>query len=87
MRYQIVVERPAEKFISRLPRSDKERVLRAIAKLPDDGDIKRMHGGNDLYRLRVGDYRIIYRVDRGRLIFCVMDAGNRGEVYKHHNKK
>ena len=42
MKYQIAVERSAEKFISRLPHPDKERVLRAIAKFPDDGDIKKM---------------------------------------------
>ena len=87
MKYQIVVERPAEKFISRLPRPEKERVLRAIARLPDAGDIKRMQGSTDLYRLRVGEYRILYHVDHGRLIVCVIDAGNRGEIYKKHESK
>ena len=87
MKYQIVVERPAEKFISRLPRPDKERVLQAIAKLPETGDIKKMQGKSDLFRLRVGEYRIIYRVDHGRLIVCVIDAGNRGEIYRQYESK
>ncbi|MBQ9663612.1 MAG: type II toxin-antitoxin system RelE/ParE family toxin [Oscillospiraceae bacterium] len=86
MKYQILVEKPAEKFISRLPKPEKERVLRAISKLPNTGDIKRLQGrtNKDLFRLRVGEYRIIYRVDNGKLIVCVIDAGNRGEIYNRY---
>ena len=53
--YKIVIERPAEKFIVKLPRPEKERVLRAIAKLPNEGDIKKLKGHADLLRLRGGD--------------------------------
>lgn len=86
MKYTILIEKPAEKFISRLPKNEKERVLRAIAKLPEEGDIKHLQGKKNkgLDRLRVGDYRIIYRVDNGRLIVCIVDAGNRGEIYKQY---
>lgn len=34
-----------------------------------------------LFRLRVGEYRIIYSVDDGKLIVYVIDAGNRGQIY------
>lgn len=67
--YKIVIERPAEKFIVKLPRPEKERVLRAIAKLPNEGDIKKLKGHADLLRLRVGDYRIIFRFAVGSLHF------------------
>ena len=78
--YKIVIERPAEKFIVKLPRPEKGRVLRAIAKLPNEGDIKKLKGHADLLRLRVGDYRIIYTVDHGELIVMVIDADNRGQM-------
>ena len=78
--YKIVIERPADKFIVKLPRPEKERVLRAIAKLPNEGDIKKLKGHADLLRLRVGDYRIIYTVDHGELIVMVIDADNRGQI-------
>ena len=68
--YKIVIERPAEKFIVKLPRPEKERVLRAIAKLPNEGDIKKLKGHADLLRLRVGDYRIIFRFAVGSLHFA-----------------
>ena len=82
MTYTILIQRPAEKFIAKLPRPDKERVLRAIAKLPGEGDRKAMQGHPGLYRLRVGNYRILYTVDNGKLVVCVIGAGNRGDVYK-----
>ena len=52
--YKIVIEKPAEKFIMKLPRPEKERVLRAINELPNGADIKRLQGkkSKGLYRLR-----------------------------------
>lgn len=44
MKYRIVLEKPAEKFIVKLPQPEKKRVLRAISKLPYEGDIKRLQG-------------------------------------------
>ncbi|MDC6138773.1 type II toxin-antitoxin system RelE/ParE family toxin [[Ruminococcus] gnavus] len=84
MRYQIVLEKPAQKFLKRLNRTDKERVLRAIYKLPEGENIKRLKGHQDLLRLRVGDYRVIYTVNNGKLVVCVVDIGNRGDVYKRY---
>ena len=84
MRYQIVLEKPAQKFLKRLNRTDKERILRAIYKLPEGENIKRLKGHQDLLRLRVGDYRVIYTVNNGKLVVCVVDIGNRGYVYKRY---
>ncbi len=57
-----------------------------IEKLPEGNDIKELKGkrGRGLYRLRVGDYRIIYTIDNGKLIIHVIDAGNRGDIYKRY---
>lgn len=84
MKYRIDIKRKAEKFIRRLPRQDEERVLRAIYRLPDGEDVKKLKGHEGLMRLRVGDYRIIYQVDNGRLVVLVVDAGNRGDIYKRY---
>lgn len=74
------MEKPAQKFLKRLNRTDKERILRAIYKLPEGENIKRLKGHQDLLRLRVGDYRVIYTVNNGKLVVCVVDIGNRGDV-------
>lgn len=82
--YKIVIKKKAKKFIDKLPRNEKIRIIRAIEMLPNGEDIKRLKGHSDLLRLRVGDYRIIYTVDNGELVVIVIDAGNRGEIYNKY---
>ena len=84
MMYSHIIKKPAKKFIDRLPKSEQARIVSAIEKLPDEGDIKPLRGHDDLYRLRVGPYRLIYSVDNGKLIVYVADADNRGDIYKRY---
>ncbi len=57
-------------------------MLTAIYKLPEIGDIKPMAGYTNLYRLRMGAYRVIYTIENDILIVRVLTIGNRGDVYK-----
>lgn len=82
--YQIIIKKKAKKFIDKLPLKEKKRLVSAIENLPNGEDIKRLKGYTDLLRLRVGEYRIIYTVDNGKLTVYVIDAGNRGEIYKRY---
>lgn len=82
MTYKIVIEKPAMKFLLKQPQAQRERLLRAIHGLPDNGDIKPMSGHENLYRLRVGSYRVIYTIEGDLLIVRVLTIGNRGDVYK-----
>ena len=82
--YNIIIKKKAKKFIDKLPENDKRRIVSAIEALPDSGDIKKLQGKSGYYRLRVGNYRIIYTVDHGKLIVYVVDAGNRGQIYNRY---
>ena len=82
MDYRVIIEKPAMKFIRRQPKEQQARLLRAIQGLPESGDIKPMSGMNGLFRLRVGTYRVIYSIENDVLIVRVLNAGNRGDVYK-----
>lgn len=82
MKYEILIEKPARKFIGRLQPDQQKRILRAIYGLPDEGDRRPLSGAEGKYRLRVGGYRVIYTVDHGKLIVDVVSAGSRGDVYK-----
>ena len=82
--YRIIIKKRAKKFIDKLPKQEKLRLVTAIEELPNGSDIKRMKGQDDLMRLRVGDYRVVYTVDNGELIVLVIDAGNRGEIYNRY---
>lgn len=82
--YQIIIKKRAKKFIDKLPMKERRRIVSAIEQLPNGDDIKKLKGHSDLLRLRVGDYRIIYTIDDGKCIVYVIDAGNRGEIYKKY---
>lgn len=82
--YQIIIKKKAKKFIDKLPVNERRRVVTAIERLPNGEDIKKLKGYEELLRLRVGDYRIIYTVDNGKLIVFVIDIDNRGDVYKRY---
>ena len=79
---KIELDKPAMKFLAKQPKPQQERILRAIYRLPGEGDIKPMAGHENLYRLRVGDYRILYTIENARLVVRVLQIGNRGDIYK-----
>lgn len=81
--YKIEITKKALKFIQKQPKPIRELLLRAISNLPA-GDVKALQGHNGLFRLRVGNYRIIYTMDNDQLIICVIDAGNRGQIYNDY---
>lgn len=82
MQHRIEIDKKAVKFISTQPMFQQERIFKAIYKLPYQGDIKAMQGNSGYFRLRVGDYRIIYTVDNNVLLVRVVAVGNRGQIYK-----
>lgn len=79
--YNIKLTKKAEKFIKKQDRNTQKRIIKAITELPE-GDIKKLKGMEDLYRLRVGDFRVIFEKEDMKLIIIVIDIGNRGQIYK-----
>lgn len=75
---QINYSKQAIKFLSKQDKSTKIRIVNAINHLPA-GDVKKLKG-QDGYRLRVGDFRIIF--DYNGNILWIEKIDNRGEVYK-----
>ena len=62
--YSIVIKKKAKKFIDKLTKKEKERILDAIKRLPNGEDIKPLKGNQnkELLPLRIGKYRIIYTI-------------------------
>ena len=81
MNYEVVLSKSAKKFIDKQPHGKQEQLYKAINGLPDDGDIIPYESRKDSFRLRKGDYRVIFRVDRENRMVYVDDAGNRGQIY------
>jgi len=82
--YQVIIKKKAKKFIDKLSKTERNRIVSAIESLPAGEDIKPLKGHKDLLRLRVGSYRIIYCIDNGKLIIYVIDINNRGNIYKRY---
>jgi mRNA interferase RelE/StbE len=73
--YKIELRPSARGELLKLPRHDQIRLVRAmdlLAKEPRPQGVKKLTGAEDLYRVRVGDYRIVYQILDGRLIWLVV---------------
>ena len=79
--YKIIFEKEAQKFLDKQDKSKRLGLYRAIYRLPEGTDIKKLKGHN-LYRLRVGDCRILYTVDDFIRLIDIESIDNRGDVYK-----
>ena len=81
MPYSLKLHRDIEKQIERMPTKDRERVAASMRSLRDD---PRPHGcvrlQDDLYRVRVGDYRIIYAIFENDLLVFVCKTARRAEA-------
>jgi len=80
--YRIEFRKHAEKFLNSRPLKERQRLLSEIAKLPYAKDVKKMVGYANRYRLRVGDFRVIYEIHNDVLLIIVLEIGNRGDIYK-----
>ena len=81
MIYKIKIRPKALKFIEKQDRFQRIRIYKAIYNLPN-GDIKKMAGCKNEYRLRVGNFRIIYEQNQNEFIILITKAENRGQIYK-----
>ena len=85
MKYAVLLEKSAARFLLRLRDAKlKSRLDEAIESLADDPrppGCRKLAGTTDRYRVRVGDYRIVYRIDDGKVTVLVLLVGHRREVY------
>lgn len=86
MSYAVVITPGPAKFLTRLrDESLKRRITTALHALERDprppGCVK-LQGGEELYRVRVGDYRIVYQIQDGVLVVLVVQIGHRREIYR-----
>lgn len=80
--WRIALDRDAAKALRRMGRTDRERIVVAMSKLPENGDIRELVGSAGLYRLRVGDWRVIFRVGTEDGVVQVVAVRSRGSAYK-----
>lgn len=85
MKYKVLWTRTSLKQVEKL---DKKTATRIIDKVDDVSEdpflfVKKI-AGFDLYRLRVGDYRVIMSIQKNKMIIFVLQVGHRGKIYKKY---
>jgi mRNA interferase RelE/StbE len=66
--------------VRRLSRTDRERISRGIDALPD-GDIRKLKGTEQTWRLRIGDRRVVFTIDHERHVIDILAVRPRGRAY------
>lgn len=84
--YKVLIKRSAAKQLASIDRrADRERIvarIRALAREPRPLGAEKLAGAGDRYRLRQGNYRILYEVADDVLIVTVVKIGDRKDVYR-----
>ena len=83
MTWRVELGRRADRELRRLPDDLLRRIVDRIQRLADDPwppGVKKLQGGG--YRIRVGDYRILYDVDSSARVVVVHAVGHRRDVYR-----
>ena len=85
MTYRVEITKKALRGLKKLPNPLVKRLLEAansLAKDPRPNGYKKLRGFDELYRIRVGDWRIIYIIEDDVLLVLVITIKPRGEVYR-----
>jgi mRNA interferase RelE/StbE len=84
-RYTIEFARTARRELADIPKDAQRRIAQKIDALaidPRPQGVEKLSGHDALYRVRVGDFRIIYEIQDRRVIVTILRIGNRRDVYR-----
>jgi mRNA interferase RelE/StbE len=83
-RYELLIRPSVSKDVQGIPRSDLRKILARIESLRDEprppGCVRL--SGSECYRVRQGDYRILYEIHDDRVVVIVVRVGHRRDVYR-----
>jgi len=87
IKYQVQIHNRAKREIKKLPRDTLQSIMQTIQNLAAEprphGVVKLTHNDN-LYRIRIANYRVIYQISDLECIVLVVGVGHRRDVYKKH---
>jgi len=79
---QVFLHRTAQKYLDRLNRTDKDRIKSALEELekePPQGDIRPYEGNPGIWRVKVGGYRVLYKIEDDIILATHIEP--RGQAY------
>lgn len=84
-RYAVSFKPPAVKALRRLSKAVQRRIVSAVEMLVEDPrppGVVKLTGDDKLWRIRVGDYRVVYEIHDDRLVVLVLRVAHRKDVYR-----
>lgn len=85
MRYRIEFVKQAAKQFKKLSSQDRQRLkpkIDALIQDPRPNGVVKLFGQDNLYRIRVGDYRVIYSLQDNHLLILVLKIGHQRDIYR-----
>ena len=85
MAYKVIFKPSADKALQKFPADVQRRIVAAVDALavePRPHGVVKIAGDDNLWRVRVGEYRIVYEIHDGRLIVLVLRVAHRRDVYR-----
>lgn len=89
MSYRVILPKPVQKQLEKLPQPLQDRVLdwiAALAETPRPTGCVKLKGRSNEFRIRIGDYRVRYEVDDQVLVILLLDCRDRKEVYRRRRR-
>lgn len=83
--YEVRLKPSAERMFRKLPLETRSRIARRLDALESDPrppGCEKLAGAEDLYRIRVGDYRVVYQVSNQAPVVLIVTIGHRSDVYR-----
>ncbi len=84
MSYRIIIPKAVQKQLNNLPQKIRSRLLAEIRLLGDNprpNGVKKLKGYENTYRIRVGNYRVIYEIEDREMIVIVLSSIHRKDAY------
>ena len=84
--YNVFYSKIARRFLLRLPKHIKDKIVEGVEKIAQDPrgapGVRPLKGAKNRYRLRVGEYRVVYDIEDSVKILWIIRIGHRKEVYR-----
>lgn len=84
--YSIIWKNSAKKELRKIPKKELLSILNEVEKLtsnPFPSNHKKIQGTNDTYRLKIGNYRVVYYLENDELIIEIIRVRHRKDVYRN----
>lgn len=86
--YRVGFAKSAKKEFDHLPTKMQDKIIEALNLLAQNPysellKVKKLKGAEALYRIRLGDHRIVYEIRNDRLLILVIKIGHRREIYRN----